>query len=66
MEALANFFKTHTQSKTVVGLVIILGLAASLCVYGKLTPEMVDVIKYVGSAFMLVRGVANYGDTKTP
>lgn len=56
----------HLESKTVIGLLIILGLASVMALLGKLTPELVDVIKYVGSGFMLVRGVANYAETKKP
>lgn len=52
------------QSKTVIGLVVILALSATLACLGKLTTEMVDVIKWVGMAYMGVRGVANYAESK--
>lgn len=52
------------QSKTVLGLVVILGLATGLSLVGKLTPEMVDVIKWVGTSFMSVRGLVNYMENK--
>lgn len=52
------------QSKTLVGLIIILALAAVLTACGKLTPEMVEVIKWVGTAFMSVRLVANHAENK--
>lgn len=47
------------QSKTIIGLLFILGLATGLSLAGKLTTEMVEVIKWVGTAFMSVRGLAN-------
>lgn len=56
--------KQHLQSKTVFGLFAILGLAAGLAFAGKLTPEMVDVIKYIGGSYMAVRCVANYSEGK--
>lgn len=52
------------QSKTVVGLVVMLALACTMAIFGKLTPELVDVIKWVGTAFMGVRGVANFVEAK--
>lgn len=53
-----------TQSKTVVGLVILLTLAAGMALAGKLTPELVDVIKWVGGSYMAVRVAANYSEGK--
>lgn len=50
------------QSKTLLGLVVLLALAAGLALAGKLTPEMVDVIKWVGGAYMAVRATANYAE----
>lgn len=52
------------QSKTVIGLVLILGVAIFMSFMGKLSPEMVDVLKWSGTAFMAVRGVANYTENK--
>ncbi len=52
------------QSKTILGLIGILALAAGMAIFGKLTPEMVDVIKWVGTSFMAVRTVANYVEGK--
>ena len=56
----------HLQSKTVAGLLSILVLASAMACIGKLTPELVDVIKWVGTAYMAVRGVANYTEGKQP
>lgn len=50
----------HLDSKTVLGLISILILATILVFFNKLTPEMVDVIKWIGGAYMAVRGIANY------
>lgn len=52
------------QSKTVLGLLLILLLAAGLSLAGKLTAEMVDVIKWVGASYMAVRGIANYAENQ--
>lgn len=54
----------HLDSKTVIGLIIILALATILTFFGKLTPEMVEVIKWVGGTYMGVRAVANYTENK--
>lgn len=50
------------QSKTVIGLVVILGVAVGLSLCGKLSAEMVEVLKYVGTAFMSVRLAANVAE----
>lgn len=47
------------KSKTVLGLFFLLSLAVGLDCAGRLTPEMVEVIKWVGAAYFAVRGVAN-------
>lgn len=52
------------DSKTVLGLASILLLSGLLAAIGKLTPEMVEVIKWVGTAYMGVRAVANYSENK--
>lgn len=52
------------ESKTVVGLLVILGIACGMSLLGKLTPELVDVIKYIGGGYMAVRGVANFSEQK--
>jgi hypothetical protein len=56
----------NLQSKTVLGLLTLLALAVGLDLAGKLTPEMVDVLKYVGGFFFAVRGVANYAENMGP
>lgn len=52
------------QSKTVIGLIVMLALAVGLQLAGKLSPEMVDVIKYIGGFFFSVRTMANYAENK--
>jgi threonine/homoserine/homoserine lactone efflux protein len=52
----------HFESKTVMGLLTLLAVAVGLAAFGKLTPEMVEVLKYVGGAYFGVRGVANYAE----
>jgi threonine/homoserine/homoserine lactone efflux protein len=55
---------THLQSKTVLGLITILVVACVMALLGKLTPELVDVIKWVGASYMAVRAVANHAEGK--
>lgn len=50
------------QSKTVIGLLVLLATAVGLSLAGKLTPEAVEVIKYVGTAYMSVRVAANVAE----
>jgi hypothetical protein len=50
------------QSKTLIGLLFILAIAVALQLAGKLSAEMVDVLKYVGGFYFGVRGVANYAE----
>ena len=50
------------QSKTVIGLVVLLVTAVGLAVAGKLTPEAVDVLKWVGTSYMSVRVAANVAE----
>lgn len=52
----------HLESKTVVGLTILLAIIVALAVMGKLTPEAVDAIKWVGGTFMGVRAAANIAE----
>lgn len=49
----------HLQSKTVVGLLVLLIFAVALDYFGKLTPAMEDFLKWIGTAYMGVRAVAN-------
>lgn len=52
----------HLESKTVVGLTILLSCIIGLSLAGKLTPEAVEAIKYIGTAFMTVRLGANVAE----
>lgn len=52
--------RQHLESKTIAGLTVMLLLASGMALAGKLTPELVDVLKWLGTAFMGVRGVANF------
>lgn len=54
----------HFQSKTIFGLFVILAVACVMALVGKLTPQLVDVIKWVGTSFMGVRGIANFSEGK--
>lgn len=53
------------QSKTVIGLLTLLAVACVMACFGKLTPQLVDVIKWVGASYMAVRGIANYTENKS-
>ena len=50
---------THLESKTIVGLLILLAVIVGLVAFGKLTPEAVDLLKWIGGLFMSVRVSAN-------
>lgn len=54
--------KQHLESKTVLGLLTLLATGVIMSLLGKLTPELVDVIKYVGASYMAVRVAANVGE----
>jgi hypothetical protein len=54
------------QSKTLIGLLFILAIAVAMQLAGKLSAEMVDVLKYVGGFYFGVRGVANYAENMGP
>ena len=45
------------------GLALIIGVAVLCALLGKLTPEMVDVLKWVGSSFLGMRAVANVAES---
>lgn len=47
------------QSKTVLGLLVLLGVTVGLALVGKLTPEVVEVVKWIGGTYMAVRVTAN-------
>ncbi len=52
----------HLESKTVAGLTILLAVAVAMNLLGKLTPEMVEILKWLGASFMSVRVAANIGE----
>lgn len=52
----------HLESKTIIGLMLLIAMIMSLTLLGKLTPEAVDAIKWVGSSFFLVRTGANIAE----
>jgi hypothetical protein len=49
----------HLESKTLVGLLILLSSIIGLVAFGKLSPEAMDGIKWIGGLFMTVRLGAN-------
>ena len=53
----------HLESKTMAGLAAILLIAVGASVLGKLTPELVDVIKWIGGSFLGMRAVANVAES---
>lgn len=53
---------SHLESKTVVGLSILLIAIIGLALIGKLTQEAVDAIKWVGATYMGVRAAANIAE----
>jgi len=53
----------HLESKTMAGLVLILLIAVVCAVLGKLSTEMVEVLKWVGSSFLGMRAVANVAES---
>ena len=52
----------HLQSKTMAGLAAVLGIAVLFAVCGKLSPELVDVLKWTGGSFLGMRAVANVAE----
>lgn len=52
----------HLESKTVVGFTLLLATIVGLALAGKLTPEAVEAIKWLGGSFMLVRTAANVAE----
>ncbi len=49
----------HLQSKTVAGLLVLLASIIGLAAFGKLTPEAVEALKWLGSSYRAVRVAAN-------
>lgn len=54
--------RNHLNSKTVAGLTVILLVSCGMAFLGKLTPDLVEVIKWVGASFMAVRAVSNHAE----
>jgi threonine/homoserine/homoserine lactone efflux protein len=54
----------HFESKTMAGLALLLLVVVGLTLFGKLTPEAVDAIKWIGGSFMTVRAAANIMEGK--
>ncbi len=52
----------HLESKTVVGLTILLLVIVGLALIGKLSSEAVDAIKWLGATYMGVRAAANIAE----
>lgn len=52
----------HLNSKTMAGLAAILLVAVIMALLGKLNDQLVEVLKYVGSSFMAMRGLANIAE----
>jgi threonine/homoserine/homoserine lactone efflux protein len=52
------------ESKTVIGLLILLATTIGLVLANKLTPEAVDVLKWLGTSYMAVRAAANITENK--
>lgn len=50
------------DSKTVLGLLILLGVVLLLVFTNKLSSEAVDILKYIASSYMAVRVAANIGE----
>ena len=48
------------------GLLLITLVAVGAVTFGKLTPELVDVLKWVGGSFMAMRAVANVAENRKP
>jgi hypothetical protein len=44
------------------GLALIMGVAVVMSLFGKLTPELADVLKWVGGSFLGMRAVANVAE----
>lgn len=57
---------SHLESKTVIGFTVLLLTIVGLALAGKLNPEAVDAIKWLGGSFFAVRAVANYAESKGP
>ncbi len=52
----------HLSSKTMAGLAGILVIAVVMSLLGKLSPELADVLKWVGGSFLAMRAVVNHAE----
>jgi hypothetical protein len=52
----------HLESKTMIGLAVLLASILLLAALGKLTAEAVEAIKWLGGSFMSVRVAANIAE----
>lgn len=52
----------HLNSKTMAGLAGIVGIAVVMSLVGKLTPELADILKWVGGSFLAMRAVVNHAE----
>lgn len=52
----------YLESKTMAGLAAILIIAVVMSLLGKLTPELSDVLKWVGGSFLAMRAVVNHAE----
>lgn len=53
----------HLESKTMAGLAALLVVAVGMCLLGKLSTELVEVLKWIGSSFLGMRAVANVAES---
>lgn len=53
----------HLESKTMAGLAAILVIAVGAALLGKLSSELVDVLKWIGGSFLGMRAVANVAES---
>lgn len=54
--------RQNLDSKTVLGLLTLLSVAVIMALLGKLSPEMVEVLRWVGGSYMAVRVAANVSE----
>lgn len=52
----------HLSSKTMAGLAGIVLIAVGMALAGKLTPELADILKWVGGSFLAMRAVVNHAE----
>lgn len=54
----------HLESKTNGGLILILSVVVLLALINRLTADVIELIKWLGSSFFAVRTMANYAENK--